>query len=180
MQNLIKLWTKLERRVLHFRETFGPTGCTSGRNVGRRRGKMRPQISSKIHPKIMKNPPQGSPRAPQISPGTLPRHLEAQKIHKFTKRAPKSRESRPKGPSGRGPKSLKNPSWREGEIFWGPRDLKKIQKDRSWPVFNEFADSCARTFDFLTIFRVFFHHFFSVCSRIFRAKLKMKKVQIPL
>ena len=92
MQNLIKLWTKLERRVLHFRETFGPTGCTL-------------------------NPSQGTPGAPQISPGTLPRHLEAQKIHKFTKRAPKSRESRPKGPSGRGPKSLKNPSWREGEIF---------------------------------------------------------------
>ena len=74
---------------------------------------------------------QGSPRAPQISPGTLPRHLEAQKIHKFTKRAPKSRESRPKGPSGRGPKSLKNPSWRQGEIFWGPRDLKKSQKNES-------------------------------------------------
>ena len=100
MQNLIKLWTKLERRVLHFRETFGPTGYTSGRNVGRRRGKMRPQISSKIHPKIIKNPPQGSPRAPQISPGTLPRHLQTQKIHKFTKRAPKSRESRRKSAQG--------------------------------------------------------------------------------
>ena len=129
MQNLAKLWTKWERHVIHFREVLGPTGCTSGRNVGRRRGKMLSHISSKIHPKITKNPSREGPRAPQISPGTLPRHPEAQKIHKLTKRARKSRKKvakvGPRDPPG-GPKNPKKSALeRRGKFLGVPGTSKR-------------------------------------------------------
>ena len=129
MQNWAKLWTKWERHVIDFREVFCPTGCTCGRNVGRRRGKMHRQISSKIHPKIMKNPSREGPRAPQISPGTLPRDPEAQEIHKLTKGARKSREKvakvGPRGPPGGSKNPKKSALERGGKSFGVPETSKR-------------------------------------------------------